>query len=89
MFKDFKKTPQLVNGNIEEIPFKENTFDIVTSMGVIHHTPRTQRALNNLAKVTKKGGNVHIMLYHKSSVWNYVKNFLRWGCRKSKLFYKT
>ncbi len=57
-------------------------------MGVIHHTPRTQRSLSNLARVTKQGGTVHIMVYHKTSVWNYVKNMLRFGCRNSKLFSK-
>jgi ubiquinone/menaquinone biosynthesis C-methylase UbiE len=88
LFEEYEVKPKLVNGNIEEIPFKENTFDIVTSMGVIHHTPRTQKALNNLARVTKKGGTVHIMVYHKHSVWNYVKNVLRIGCKNSKLFSK-
>ena len=89
LFEDNGEKPKLINGNIEELPFKDDVFDIVTSMGVIHHTPRTQKALNNLARVTKKDGTVHIMVYHKNSVWNYVKNSLRFGCRNSKLFSKV
>ncbi|MDP2750375.1 MAG: methyltransferase domain-containing protein [Nanoarchaeota archaeon] len=88
LHSEYGLSPQLVQGNIEFLPVKENSFDIVTSMGVIHHTPDTQKSLNNLARTVKRGGNIHLMLYHKNSVWNYVKNTLRFLCRRSKLFSK-
>ena len=30
----------------EDIPFDDNTFDVVYSFGVLHHTPDTQQAIN-------------------------------------------
>lgn len=89
LFRDHGKTANLVCGNIENIPFKKGTFDMVTSMGVIHHTPNTQGALQQLSAVLKENGTLHLMLYHKNSAWNYIKNTLRILCKNSKLFSKT
>ena len=86
LFRDNNKTANLVCGNIEHIPFKKRTFDIITCMGVIHHTPDTQGALQNLSTTVKENGTLHLMLYHKNSAWNYIKNTLRILCKKSKTF---
>ena len=59
--------------NAEQLSFPDETFDWVYSHGVLHHTPNTQRALNEVYRVIKPGGHAIIMLYHKRS-FNY---FLR------------
>lgn len=50
----------------ENLKFDDNTFDIVYSFGVLHHTPDTQRAINEIYRVLKPGGKSIIMLYSKS-----------------------
>lgn len=77
IFKTYGLIPALVNGNIEYMPFKEEIFDVVTCMGVLHHSENTARGLLELGKSLKKGGNLHIMVYHKHCLWGYVKEFLR------------
>lgn len=52
----------------ERLPFPDNTFDLVCSMGVLHHTPRTDAAVAELRRVLKPGGRVNLMLYHRNSV---------------------
>ena len=32
-------------GNAESLPFDDNTFDCVTSIGVLHHTPDTPKSI--------------------------------------------
>jgi len=54
-----------VCADAENLPFKENSFDAVYSFGVLHHTPDTQKAINELLRVLKPGGKCTVMLYHK------------------------
>lgn len=56
----------------ENLPFADNTFDIVYSFGVLHHTPDTKKAINEEAyRVLKPGGKAVIILYHKVS-YNFL-----------------
>lgn len=46
------------------IPFKSNTFDLVYSFGVIEHFNRTEIAIQEHIRVTKKGGRIIITVPH-------------------------
>ncbi len=66
-----------VQGDSEALPFADNSFDIVYSNGVLHHTADTERAIAEAYRVLKPGGRAIIMLYCKSS-WHYWVNM--WLC---------
>ncbi len=71
----------------ENLPFPDDTFDVVYSFGVLHHTPRTQTAINEVHRVVKSGGGqIVIMLYHKQSlhVWLGTLLFFLTGLLKGK-----
>lgn len=57
-------------GNAEHLSFEDNTFDMVYSHGVLHHTPNMQQAINEVYRVVKPGGEFIVMLYAKES-FNY------------------
>jgi ubiquinone/menaquinone biosynthesis C-methylase UbiE len=63
---------KLVQGDSENLPFEDNFFDVVYSWGVIHHTPDTQKAMDEIIRVMKPGGIGKIMLYHRHSVLSYL-----------------
>ena len=56
-----------LEGNAELTPFADGTFDAVYSHGVLHHTVDTQRAIDEVHRVLKPGGEAVIMLYHRLS----------------------
>lgn len=60
-------TADLQWGNAEEIPFKDNTFDVVTSLGVLHQTESTEKAISEVYRVLKPGGEAVVTLYYKYS----------------------
>jgi ubiquinone/menaquinone biosynthesis C-methylase UbiE len=62
------KADQLVMGDCENLPFEDNSFDLVYSSGVIHHTPDTERALEEIIRVCKPGGTCKVMVYHRHSL---------------------
>ncbi len=51
----------------ESLPFQDDTFDAVYTLGVIHHTPNTQRAVEEIHRVLKAGGRAIIGVYHRYS----------------------
>lgn len=67
-FPLYNLTADLRVGDAENLPFPDDYFDLSYSFGVIHHTPNTQKAVDELYRVTRKGGKVKVMLYHTRSL---------------------
>lgn len=65
-------------GDAERIPFKDGTFDLVYSLGVLHHTPDIGRAINEMHRVLRPRGEIRAMLYHRHSVVS-LQMYLRFG----------
>ena len=52
-----------VQADAELLPFEDGAFDLVMSIGVLHHVPHTERALRSIARYARPGGEVRVYLY--------------------------
>lgn len=62
-----KLSGEFIQANAERLPFPDNQFDCVCSMGVLHHVPDTERAVAEIHRVLKPGGRLIVMFYHQDS----------------------
>lgn len=72
-FELFELPGTFQTGDAEALGFPDDTFDIVYSHGVLHHTPDTAGAVKEVHRVLKPGGRAIVMLYHRDS-YNYRVN---------------
>jgi len=63
--KDRADHVHYVQADIQQPPFSRNTFDVIYSDGVLHHTPNTRASFNALVPLVKSGGKFFVWLYRK------------------------
>lgn len=67
-FSLFDLKGEFIVADAQHLPFEDNSFDMICSMGVLHHVPDTEKAVSEIYRVLKPGGRFLIMLYHRNSV---------------------
>lgn len=63
---------RLMVTDAENLPFEDNSFDIVYSWGVVHATPDTPRAVREVQRVLRPGGTARIMVYNYYCMVGYM-----------------
>lgn len=71
----FKHKIKFKKASVLELPFKDNSFDIVLSSGVAHHTNDPERAFSELARTLKPNG--YMIFYVYNNFAHVVSNFRR------------
>ncbi len=74
--KKFKKFSNIkfYFGDNTNLKIKSNFSDITISQGVIHHTTDMFKSLNELIRVTKKGGKILLLVYGEHGMrWSLIK----------------
>ena len=61
----------LKQGSVLDLPFDDDTFDVVFSHGVLHHVPDIKRAQEEIHRVLRQDGELVIMVYARWSL-NYL-----------------
>jgi len=66
----FTNNSSIFPANIETF-YNEENYDLVYSFGVLHHTPNTELAIQNIFNLLKPGGEFKFMMYAKNSWKNF------------------
>ncbi|SVD62171.1 uncharacterized protein METZ01_LOCUS415025, partial [marine metagenome] len=65
-----------VQADLTNPPFKKETFDILYSWGVTHHTPNTKQTFNTLSNLVKEEGIFGIYVYAFNPPYQYDQQIM-------------
>lgn len=57
----------IVQASLLDLPVADASFDLVFSIGVLHHTPDPRQAFAQIARKVKPGGRLAVWLYRKNT----------------------
>jgi len=86
----------VIEGDMRELPYADNTFDFVISIAVIHHLQHEGeriRAMNEMLRVVKPGGIVYIVVWAKTQeksskrIFNTTDEMVTWKNRTDNTIY--
>jgi len=86
--KKFKGKYELKTGSILSLPFPDNSFDFVMSVGVLHHTTNFFKGLKELKRVLKPNGTLYVEVEGKGGLVRELSEYLRKKYRCDKEFNK-
>lgn len=69
-----RENVRILQADLFRLPFRPGTFDIVYSLGVLHHTPDCEKAFRQLVPFVRPGGRLCVWVYGKMGPW---ENFAR------------
>jgi ubiquinone/menaquinone biosynthesis C-methylase UbiE len=59
-------------GDVENLPYDDNSFDVVTCSHSFHHYPNQKRALAEMRRVLKPGGKAMIVDGSRDNLWGNI-----------------
>ena len=65
-------SPEVIVAEAADLPLPDESVDIAFSNGVLHHVPSIQRALEEVFRVLRPGGEFTVIVYHRDSVFYWA-----------------
>lgn len=63
--------------SLMDLPFEDETFDVVWCNGVLHHIADPDCGLREITRVLKKGGRMWLYLYGSGGIYWYTVDWIR------------
>lgn len=76
------KKINLIVGNVHEMPFKSNAFDMVWSTGLLEHLKDPVYVLDEMRRITKPSGKVMALVPYKFGPLSVLRVIMKWLGRK-------
>lgn len=88
-FRLFGLSGEILQSDARNLDFDDNTFDLVWSWGVIHHSSETEKIISEIHRVLKPGGQARVMVYHRNSIWFQIHHVVIRGIFLGRLLRHT
>jgi len=72
-----RENVRILQADLFHLPFRPGTFDIVYSLGVLHHTPDCEKAFRQLVPFVRPGGRLCVWVYGPMGPWARVARLYR------------
>ncbi len=72
-----RENVRILQADLFHLPFRPGTFDIVYSLGVLHHTPDCEKAFRQLMPFVRPGGRVCVWVYGTMGPWERFARLYR------------
>jgi SAM-dependent methyltransferase len=79
----------IAQADIGRLPFAPETFDVIVSIGVLHHTPDTKQHFEALVPLLKRGGTIAIWVYPDEGDYRIRNHWIPWTNKiPARMFYE-
>jgi SAM-dependent methyltransferase len=68
---------RILQADLFRLPFRRDAFDIVYSIGVLHHTPDCEKAFRQLVRFVRPGGRLCVWVYGTMGPWEHFARLYR------------
>ncbi|HYL81164.1 MAG TPA: methyltransferase domain-containing protein [Candidatus Acidoferrum sp.] len=72
-----RENVRILQADLFHLPFQPGTFDIVYSLGVLHHTPDCEKAFRQLVPFVRPGGRLCVWVYGAMGSWEPFSRLYR------------
>lgn len=76
---------EVIEGDAETLPFPDDSFDRVSSNGVLHHTPDMGKALREIRRVLRPTGEARLIVYNRDSFYYWLTQVGGYGVARARL----
>ena len=74
---DIYQNMHFIQASLLNLPFPDNTFDLIVSNGVLHHTVDALKCFKEFVRVLKPGGRLVLGVYGKHGLFPYTLSLAR------------
>lgn len=71
------RAASIFQADVFRLPFVDRSFDLIYSIGVLHHTPDCEQAVKSLPRLLKPGGRLAVWLYSSYNPWYRMSDVYR------------
>ena len=72
-----RENVRILQADLFHLPFRPGMFDIVYSLGVLHHTPDCEKAFRQLVPFVRPGGRLCVWVYGTMGPWERFARLYR------------
>lgn len=72
-----EQTSSLAVGRLEQLPYPDNSFDVILALGVLEYLPQLDAGLIEIARVAKPGAVIIVSMLNPQSLYRSWERYIQ------------